>query len=61
MGSLSIVIGAALATPASCAEQSGAVVREVSQLREVVCAENNRDFADGSTFGTIPQEATPPF
>jgi hypothetical protein len=35
--------------------------REVTQLREVVCAENNRDFADGSNFGTIPQEATPPF
>jgi hypothetical protein len=34
---------------------------DVTQLREVVCAENNRGFADGSTFGTIPQEATPPF
>jgi hypothetical protein len=34
---------------------------EVTQLREFVCAENNRGFADGSTFGTIPQEATPPF
>lgn len=33
----------------------------VDQLQEVVCAENNRDFADGSTFGTIPQEQTPPF
>ena len=34
---------------------------EVAQLREVVCAENNRGFADGSTFGTIPQESPPPF
>jgi hypothetical protein len=34
---------------------------EVSQLREVACAENNRSFADGSTFGTIPQEAMSPF
>ena len=33
----------------------------VTQLKEVVCAENNRSFADGSTFGTIPEEATPPF
>ena len=33
----------------------------VTQLREVVCAENNRGFADGSTFGTIPRETTPPF
>jgi len=33
----------------------------VTQLNEVVCAENNRSFADGSTFGTIPEEATSPF
>jgi len=33
----------------------------VTQLKEVVCAENNRSFGDGSTFGTIPQETTPPF
>jgi len=33
----------------------------VTQLKEVVCAENNRSFGDGSTFGTIPEEATPPF
>ena len=33
----------------------------VTELKEVVCAENNRSFADGSTFGTIPQEATTPF
>ena len=35
--------------------------RGVDQLEEVVCAENNRSFADGSTFGTIPEEKTPPF
>jgi hypothetical protein len=35
--------------------------RKVDQLEEVVCAENNRSFADGSTFGVIPQEKTPPF
>ena len=35
--------------------------RKVDQLDEVVCAENNRSFADGSTFGTIPEEKTPPF
>jgi len=34
---------------------------EATQLREVVCAENNRSFADGSTFGTIPEEAMSPF
>jgi hypothetical protein len=33
----------------------------VTELKEVVCAENNRGFAEGSTFGTLPQEATPPF
>ena len=33
----------------------------VTQLKEVVCAENNRSFAEGSTFGAIPEEATPPF
>jgi hypothetical protein len=35
--------------------------RDVRGLREVVCAENNRSFDQGSTFGTIPQERTPPF
>jgi hypothetical protein len=35
--------------------------RTVDQLEEMVCAENNRSFADGSTFGPIPEEATPPF
>ena len=30
--------------------------RSVNQLEEMVCAENNRDFPEGSTFGTIPQE-----
>jgi hypothetical protein len=33
----------------------------VTELKEVVCAENNRGFVDGSTFGTIPEEATSPF
>jgi hypothetical protein len=35
--------------------------RGVTTLREVVCAENNRSFAQGSTFGAIPEERTPPF
>jgi len=33
----------------------------VDRLQEMVCAENNRNFDDGSTFGTIPTERTPPF
>jgi hypothetical protein len=33
----------------------------VTELKEVVCAENNRSFADGSTFGAIPQETASPF
>jgi hypothetical protein len=33
----------------------------LTELREVACAENNRSFTDGSTFGTIPVEETPPF
>ena len=33
----------------------------IVQLEELVCAENNRDFADGSTFGTLPQETRPGF
>ena len=33
----------------------------VQQLEELVCAENNRDFASGSTFGTLPQENRPGF
>jgi hypothetical protein len=35
--------------------------RGFDYFREIVCAENNRDFDEGSTFGTIPQETTPPF
>ena len=35
--------------------------RDTRQLREVVCAENNRSFGQGSTFGPIPEERTPPF
>jgi hypothetical protein len=35
--------------------------RKVDQIEEVVCAENNRSFADGSTFGVIPEDQTPPF
>ena len=35
--------------------------RSVTEFDEVVCAENNRTFGQGSTFGTIPQEGTPPF
>ena len=36
-------------------------LRDRERLEEFVCAENNRTFADGSTFGTIPEEKTPPF
>lgn len=35
--------------------------KDVSQLEELVCAENNRDFASGSSFGTLPQENKPEF
>jgi len=35
--------------------------RGIDHLNEMVCPENNRDFANGSTFGTIPEEKTPPF
>ena len=35
--------------------------RSVTETGEVVCAENNRTFAEGATFGTIPEERTPPF
>jgi len=35
--------------------------RNVDRLEEVVCAENNRSFAEGSTFGTIPEEGKPQF
>jgi hypothetical protein len=35
--------------------------RDVQQFDELVCAENDRDFADGSTFGTLPQENKPGF
>jgi hypothetical protein len=31
------------------------------QFAEVVCAENNRSFAEGSTFGAMPEEKTPAF
>jgi len=33
----------------------------MEQLEEWICAENNRDFAPGSSFGTIPQENKPRF
>ena len=35
--------------------------RTVTQFDEMVCAENDRSFAEGSTFGTLPEERTPPF
>jgi hypothetical protein len=35
--------------------------RSVTTFDENVCAENNRTFAQGATFGTIPEERTPPF
>jgi hypothetical protein len=35
--------------------------RSVNRFEEVVCAENNRSFADGSSFGTIPVETASPF
>jgi hypothetical protein len=35
--------------------------KSVDQLDEFVCAENNRSFAQGSTFGTIPVEGKPSF
>jgi hypothetical protein len=31
------------------------------RFAEVVCAENNRSFAEGSTFGSMPEEKTPNF
>jgi len=31
------------------------------RFAEVVCAENNRSFDEGSTFGTMPEEKTPAF
>jgi hypothetical protein len=36
-------------------------LRNRRKLDEHVCAENNRTFAESSTFGTIPEEETPPF
>ncbi len=33
----------------------------VQELLEVVCAENNRHFEEGSTFGPTPEEKTPAF
>lgn len=35
--------------------------KAVQSLDEMVCAENDRSFADGSTFGTLPEETTPSF
>jgi hypothetical protein len=35
--------------------------RGTAGIEEIICAENNRDFAEGSTFGTIPVEQKPPF
>jgi hypothetical protein len=35
--------------------------RETTGMEEIVCAENNRDFPDGSTFGTIPAAERPDF
>ena len=35
--------------------------KSVTEVDEVVCAENNRTFAQGATFGTIPVEQVPPF
>jgi hypothetical protein len=29
--------------------------KATTEMDEIVCAENNRDFPEGSTFGTIPQ------
>jgi hypothetical protein len=36
-------------------------LRGRDKLDEFVCAENNRAFAEGSTFGMIPEETRPPF
>ena len=35
--------------------------RATTEMDEIVCAENNRDFPEGSTFGTIPQARRPDF
>jgi hypothetical protein len=35
--------------------------KATTEMDEIVCAENNRDFPEGSTFGTIPQSPTPDF
>ena len=35
--------------------------KSVTETDEVVCAENNRTFDQGTTFGSIPEERTPPF
>jgi hypothetical protein len=35
--------------------------KATTEMDEIVCAENNRDFPEGSTFGTIPQAPTPDF
>ena len=35
--------------------------KATTEMDEIVCAENNRDFPDGSTFGTIPAANTADF
>jgi len=35
--------------------------KTVNSFDEMVCAENDRSFAEGSTFGTIPEEKIPQF
>jgi hypothetical protein len=35
--------------------------KATTQMDEIVCAENNRDFPEDSTFGTIPKADTPDF
>jgi hypothetical protein len=35
--------------------------KSVTAFDEVVCAENNRTFSEGATFGAIPEERTPAF
>jgi hypothetical protein len=35
--------------------------KSVTETDEVACAENNRTFEQGTTFGSIPEERTPPF
>lgn len=35
--------------------------KATTEMDEIVCAENNRDFPEGSTFGTIPAATTADF